>query len=550
MTQPKGEQLRFTCDAADLAATIGVAAKASGRPNSIQALRYLTVRARKTEKRLEFFSTDLDIAIDAALPCKTIAKSGVVVVADGPKFAQALKLIAGEVTVSANDAVLLVEAGTASMSFELGIKENAPSFKATEPEAKNTSIVDGPAFVDLFKAVGSAISTDYTRPVLTGLLVQTVKGSQTLRMVGTDSYRLAIGEATQSIGLYDYTTLLPNKAAAIAAKLAPAVVRIADGGSWVMLRLEGTKGPAEVTVWGRRIDGQFPDYSKLMPAKFELDVPLDRAEMVAAIKPLVKAATGTEPVRLHLGGRGISLTVGAMSTTTGILELVEVEPFTIGFNPKFLLDAFESHTSPQVTLRLINPLRPAVIAGDPGTNVLIMPIRLTDTTTNKEANVTATKAKPAGKPKVEKVPAKPTVAKAAKAASSNGNGSGDYGVGTPKRMSAGAKAAQTKRDQKAANGNGTVTVTASSVKGAARAKKGRVTIVVPEKAVSAKPAAGKTNNARTGDYAAGTPKSTAAAFKAAETKRLAKAAAAEAERLRVNREKRAAAKQRKVAAAA
>jgi DNA polymerase-3 subunit beta len=58
------------------------------------------------------------------------------------------------------------------------------------------------------------------------------------------------------------------------------------------------------------------------------------------------------------------------------------EPLEIGFNPNWLRDGIESVVEDELTLRLINPLRPAVIAesgaGDGGGDFwyLIMPIRL------------------------------------------------------------------------------------------------------------------------------------------------------------------------------
>ena len=54
------------------------------------------------------------------------------------------------------------------------------------------------------------------------------------------------------------------------------------------------------------------------------------------------------------------------------------EPFEIGFNPDYLRDGIEAVEGDEVVLRLISPLRPAVLKG-PGDDFwyLLMPIRLT-----------------------------------------------------------------------------------------------------------------------------------------------------------------------------
>ena len=53
------------------------------------------------------------------------------------------------------------------------------------------------------------------------------------------------------------------------------------------------------------------------------------------------------------------------------------DPLEIGFNPGFLREGIESVDSDEIVLRLISPLRPAVLMGsEDDYTYLIMPIRL------------------------------------------------------------------------------------------------------------------------------------------------------------------------------
>jgi DNA polymerase-3 subunit beta len=53
------------------------------------------------------------------------------------------------------------------------------------------------------------------------------------------------------------------------------------------------------------------------------------------------------------------------------------EPLEIGFNAEFLREGIESIGADEIKLRLISPLRPAVIeGGEDDPTYLIMPIRL------------------------------------------------------------------------------------------------------------------------------------------------------------------------------
>ena len=62
--------------------------------------------------------------------------------------------------------------------------------KLGEPALKGAVSVDGGAFAAAIGQVSVAASTDDARPVLTGVFFETEAGR--LRMVATDSYRLAV----------------------------------------------------------------------------------------------------------------------------------------------------------------------------------------------------------------------------------------------------------------------------------------------------------------------------------------------------------------------
>ena len=91
-------------------------------------------------------------------------------------------------------------------------------------------------------------------------------------------------------------------------------------------------------------------------------------------------AQRNSPLRLRFEDG--ELTVSAQTQDVGeSRESLPVEftadPLEIGFNAEFLREGIESVAADQLTLKLISPLRPAVIDGDvDDPTYLIMPIRL------------------------------------------------------------------------------------------------------------------------------------------------------------------------------
>jgi DNA polymerase-3 subunit beta len=135
-----------------------------------------------------------------------------------------------------------------------------------------------------------------------------------------------------------------------------------------------------IVLTTRRIEGQFPNYRQLMPETFEHELALPREELLEVVRRVAVMAQRNAPLRLQFAEG--ELTVSAQTQDVG--EARETMPaafagdaLDIGFNPEFLRDGIESAEGDEVRLKLISPLRPAVLQGAAeGFSYLIMPIRL------------------------------------------------------------------------------------------------------------------------------------------------------------------------------
>ena len=139
-------------------------------------------------------------------------------------------------------------------------------------------------------------------------------------------------------------------------------------------------GSGDTYLTSRRIDGQFPDVSRLLPETFEIEVDLPRAELRDVVRRAAVMALRNAPLRLRFAEG--QLTISAQSQDVGethesLPAAYTGEPLEIGFNAEFLADGVESIKGDTVRLKLINPLRPGLItSGDDSFWYLIMPIRL------------------------------------------------------------------------------------------------------------------------------------------------------------------------------
>ena len=105
-----------------------------------------------------------------------------------------------------------------------------------------------------------------------------------------------------------------------------------------------------------------------------------KTNLLEAVRRAAVMAQRNTPLRLRFAEG--ELTISAQSQDVGeTRESLAVgyagEPLEIGFNAEFLRDGIESVLGDQLRLKLISPLRPAVLQGEGDDFLyLIMPIRL------------------------------------------------------------------------------------------------------------------------------------------------------------------------------
>jgi DNA polymerase-3 subunit beta len=240
-------------------------------------------------------------------------------------------------------------------------------------EAVSTFAVDRESLLETIARVARAASRDESRPVLTGILVKFGEGR--LVMAATDSYRLAVKETSFPGSVPDLEAIVPGRALQELARIAAGdTVEIGVQENQVLFSTDG------IWLTTRRIDGQFPNYRQLLPESFEHELTLPRMELLDVIRRAAVIIQRATPLQLRFAEG--ELTVVARTHEVGESRESLPAPFTgdpleIGFNADFLRDGLELVDGDDVRVKLISPLRPAVIQGEGDDyTYLVMPIRL------------------------------------------------------------------------------------------------------------------------------------------------------------------------------
>src|ERR687898_3063881 len=366
-----GTALKITCSRDDLIRQLAIVSRAASTRTAVQVLAGILLRSESG--KLELSATDMEISLRTSLEVEVVTGGAVVV--PGKLLAELVRLLPGEdVSIEHRQGEGVVEIVSGSAVYRIHTY-NAEAFPRLPDPAGTTMVpIDAEALLETAAKVSRAASRDESRPVLTGILVR-FEG-ENLVMAATDSYRLAVKETSMSGPGPELDAIVPARALT-------ELSRVAQGASDLQLGLQENQvlfASDGILLTTRRIEGQFPNYRQLLPESFESEVALPRDELLDVVRRVAVMAQRNAPLRLRFAEG--ELTVSAQTQDVG--EAHETMPigFTgealeIGFNADYLREGLESVTSDDVQVKLISPLRPAVIHGDEQDfTYLVMPIRL------------------------------------------------------------------------------------------------------------------------------------------------------------------------------
>lgn len=220
-----------------------------------------------------------------------------------------------------------------------------------------------------------AASSDEARPVLTGVFVHEFEGN--LYIVATDSYRLAerkISKSKQKTNL-----LIPANALQDLLRIlgdGDEKVNVTHDEQQVLFRV------GEVELVSRLIDGNYPEYRKLIPEKFEVVATLSRDDLTNITKVsslFARESAGSITIKIDEASSSVSINSVAsqLGENTASADAEVSGSGEVTLNSRYLLDALHVFGGEKVTFQFNGKLDPSMLT-DPSSKDykhIIMPLR-------------------------------------------------------------------------------------------------------------------------------------------------------------------------------
>jgi DNA polymerase-3 subunit beta len=373
--------MRAVCNTETFGKKLALVSRGVSARSTIQLLGGILLEAGDGVVGLS--ATDMEVSVQTSSPAEVEEEGRVVIPAR--IFNDIVRsLPGGSISLEHDDSggTVRLAAGENEYRIRAYAADDFPQLPGFDAEAAFR--MSGDLLVETVEKVSRSYSRDETRPVLTGILISFEENR--VRMVTTDSYRLSIKETELATTAFE-----GSREAIIPARAMQEVARIfgSEGEDEVEVSLSENQALfriGDVLFGTRLIDGNFPEFQRLLPTTFEREISVNREDLMGTLRRVnlfAQRQTPPVPVSLSFSNGAVEVIVrnGEVGEAHERLPATSEDDFLISFNPGYLLDGVSAIDTEKVVFKLNEALKPGLIVPgveggeEPDFLYLIMPMR-------------------------------------------------------------------------------------------------------------------------------------------------------------------------------
>lgn len=352
----------------------GIADKKSTMP----ILAHVLLNA--TSDSLVVSATDMDVGLSGTYEAKVFTPGAAAIPAR--QLYEIVKALNSETVELEKQENNWLELRAGASRFRL-VGTAAEEFPAlpTHEQTKSFTIAAA-ALMALIDRTVFCVSTDDNRHNLSGVYCEAAN-SRLLRLVATDGHRLALAEQECDFDIpIEHGVIVPRKGFQ---ELKRILADNAEKLTHVDLGFSGNSGvlrAGSVVLSTRLVEGQFPDYTQVIPKSSDKTARIGRLAFAEALRRVSLLSQG------HAHGVRLQFSTDSVELVAEDPELGEAreqvpltyqgEPLNIGFNARYLLDILALIEQEEVVFELTDDLSPAVLKpfAAKGFLAVVMPMRI------------------------------------------------------------------------------------------------------------------------------------------------------------------------------
>ena len=337
--------------------------------NTLPILANVLIAAE--DNQLTIRATDLDIEVTTRVEC-TVDKPGSTTL-DAKILSDGVKRLAkgSQVVIDATDTKCDVTSGRRKFSLAQLPASDFPTIASEEYDSSFAISIDD--LSRLFGKSAFAMSTEEVNYYLNGIYLHPTNDGITA--VATDGHRLAKVWSDQNEDFQG--VIVPRKTVGIVRN----VFTIGD----VELSISGGKiriDAGDTVIVSKVIDGNFPDYDRIIPQSMPNSFRVDAVEFASACAAvaIVCEDKKSRAVAMDIGDDAVRLEVaGHVNDAEDVVDAyVSGDPVRIGFNSRYLADAMAQAEGGDMIVHYKGPGDPALMkpTDDDKMLIVVMPVRV------------------------------------------------------------------------------------------------------------------------------------------------------------------------------
>lgn len=362
--------MKFTAEKTLLKSAIASAMGAVESRNTIPVLANVLIEA--VDNKVAFTGTNLDQQVRAL--CDANVEDNGSITAPAAKLKEIINAapegaeISFEVTDGINGSTLTVKYGRSRFKVQTLPSQDFPAFANFTPDV--TVKIAAAELLSSLKYVEFSQSTEEVRYYLQGVNIECASDNE-LKLTSTDGHKLSHVSVEANFEGY-FNGILPRRAVG-------ELLRLLVGVSGDVTFTAGKVFTFEVgdtVLSSKAIDGQFPDYKRVIPSASKHTAKIDAKRLAQAAKRAVISCDGKTPA-VTLSIVDGDMTVSARGSLTEGADVMAVDAdfnLDFGLNAKYLIDALARYDG-DVDVYLNDAASPTLWTDERGLTV-IMPLRI------------------------------------------------------------------------------------------------------------------------------------------------------------------------------
>ena len=363
--------MKFSCDRSIFSQGIGVAGEVISSKNAVSIMSNVLLDAKGD--RLTIRGTDAKTYFQTSLPIQSSEDGAVTIFCD--KLGGILSSIpAGDISLESTDGKVVIKSSAKKVRFQVKsiASDKFPEFPEKPETFFSLAACD---FIPMIDQTISSISDDETRYFLNGVCLESKDGG--INAIATDGRRLSFSRHSFKDAPPFNSIIIPAKFLTVVRKYAriDSIIELAITPKMVFAKF------GDFIVSSVLVDGQFPNYRRVIPESQDFTAKINRRELSDAIK---RVALFTEKAqRVILNFEAGKLTLESDETELGkaheeITCEYSGDSMRIACNFRYLEDPLKVLSCETVSVKFTRPNAAMTILDEsnPDTLHIVMPMQI------------------------------------------------------------------------------------------------------------------------------------------------------------------------------